>query len=222
LSEHSTLLGSSFRHLGISSPICYITTSLRHFQWTGDEELFDKVYGQIGALVPAVIETQDTNGDGVPEWHGGNSTHDNLVQWNLSSWLAGNWGAKRGRGSFAGAALRVLCTNDPRPLFLNHNAEVIVEPFRRKSNKTGTGSRLSPSKPGSLRHTRMPVPVLLGVLSGGSNVTRKSKLARRGFLAASSAVVAGALFGRPRAAYPITADDLPPVPYETQIPSTRN
>jgi hypothetical protein len=69
----------------------HITTSLRHYQWTGDEELLDKVYPQICELVPAVVETQDTNGDGVPELHGGNSTYDNLVQWNVSAWLTGNW-----------------------------------------------------------------------------------------------------------------------------------
>jgi len=36
--------------------------------------------------------------------------------------------------------------------------------FSGTPNKTGTGSRLSLSKPGSLHDTRVPVPVLLGAL----------------------------------------------------------
>ena len=69
-------------------PMDFINTAMTHWHWTGDAAARDRWYDTLQAVLEASIADADTNGDGVPELHGGNSTYDNLVQWNLSAWLA--------------------------------------------------------------------------------------------------------------------------------------
>ncbi len=71
--------------------IQYAIMTLRHYFFTGDKEYFEKMWPSARKALYYTRDQRDTDGDGLPEMAGSNSTYDNFPMFGPASCISSQW-----------------------------------------------------------------------------------------------------------------------------------